>query len=162
LSTLVEGPKIGAVGPTATSAWEPSVLPIRPLSPGGGLALFRHRSPGFVRIEQFHFLKQVKSFGSQVLFVNHAIMAHDEGLHSGDSIFGWRGHQREPSDHHAIDYKIHLGQRCSRTLAFQDFKKIPVVWLRTAGVALFDRAGNLFADRTIPGTIGVLPSESVL
>src|SRR5262245_6338326 len=37
-----------------------------------------------------------------------------------------------------------------------------MVWLRTAGVALLDRAGNFFANRSGPTTVGILPGQTIL
>src|SRR6476646_1392346 len=37
-----------------------------------------------------------------------------------------------------------------------------MIWLRIAGIALFDRMGNLFANRSVPTTVRVLPCEAIL
>src|SRR5262245_11488153 len=37
-----------------------------------------------------------------------------------------------------------------------------MVWLRAAGVALLNRSGNLFANRSGPTTVRVLPCQTIL
>src|SRR5262249_55547036 len=86
----------------------------------------------------------------------------DEGPHSGYVILSWRRDQGKAADHGALHHKVYLAKRRRWALPLQDFEEIAMVRLRRAGVALFNRAGNVFAHRTAPGTIGILPSQPVL
>src|SRR5262249_50713352 len=94
--------------------------------------------------------------------VNNPVVTHDESLYSRFTELGRCRRQRESANHHTFHYKIHLPQRCRRSLSFQNFKKISVVWLRLTGVTLLQCAGNLFADRPPPAPVRVLPGQPVL
>lgn len=48
--------------------------------------------PGAIRIETFHFCELFESGWAKILFVDNAVMAHDEALHSGHRVFGRRCH----------------------------------------------------------------------
>src|SRR5215470_4466845 len=125
------------------------------------MVLVQYGSPRFIRVEAFHVPELVDGFGAKVFFVNHAILADDEGLDSGDGVLSRSGYQRKASDHYIFHHEVHFAERRVRTLAFKDLEEIAVIGLGDA-VALLDRLGNFLADGTSPGAIGILPSQAVL
>src|SRR5262249_3027525 len=89
-------------------------------------------------------------------------MTDDESPHPGYVILSRRRDQGKAADHGALHHKVDLAKRRGWSLSLQDFEKISMVGLRRAGVALFNRVGNVFAYRTAPGSIGILPGQPVL
>src|SRR5262249_13746398 len=117
--------------------------------------------PGLVGVEALHRLERLERLRAEVLFVNHAILADDEGLDARDAVLNRRSGKREAADHRSLDDVVELPERRRRPLSFQDLEEVAVI--RLAGrVALLDRAGDLFADGSAPRAVGVLPRQAVL
>src|SRR6185436_13768708 len=89
-------------------------------------------------------------------------MTDNKGPHSGYVILSRRSNQGEAADHGTLHHKVHLAQRRRRALPLQDFEEISMVRVRAAGVALFNRSGNVFAHWTGPGAIGVFPGQAIM
>src|SRR6266403_1381357 len=102
--------------------------------------LLQDRFPGTIRIESIHFNKLIEGGRPKILLVDNAVVADDEGLHAEIPFADW----------------------CRGSLTFQNLEEIAMIWLGTAGVALFDRSSNLFANRSAPTTIRVLPCQAIL
>src|SRR5271167_733307 len=88
-----------------------------------------NRGPGLIRIEEFHLLEFVERPGPEVLLIDNAIVADDEGLYSGDTILGRRGDQGEAPDHHAFDHIVEPAQRSIRTLPLENLEIVAVIRL---------------------------------
>src|SRR6476661_703634 len=126
------------------------------------LALFGDWGPGLVRVEALHLLKLIESLETEIILVDDAVVADYERLHAGHAVLGRGGDQGETPDHHTFHYEIHFAERSGGSLSLQNFEEITVVGLGSAGVALFDRASDLFTDGTAPRAVGVLPGQTIL
>ena len=89
-------------------------------------------------------------------------MTDDESPHPGYVIFSRRRNECKPANHDTLHYKVHLAEWRRGALPFQDLEKIAMVGLRGASVTLLNRSGNIFAYRTAPCSIRILPSQAVL
>jgi hypothetical protein len=123
------------------------------------LFILRNWGPGFVRIKALHVLEFIEGFWSKILLVDNAVVADDEGSHSGHGVLDRCSHQGKAPDHYAFHNEIHFAERRCGSLSFQNLEEITVLRLRTGGVSLFDCFGNLVAHRPSPGTVGVLQSK---
>ena len=54
---------------------------------------------------------------AEILLIDDAVLADDEGLHAGDAIFGRSRHQSEAADHRAFHHVIELAERSGRSLS---------------------------------------------
>src|SRR5580692_6752064 len=79
--------------------------------------LIRNWSPGFVRVEALHFRELIEGSWAEIIFVNNAVLADDECLHTGHIVFSRCGYQRETPDHHTFHYEIHFAERSSGSLS---------------------------------------------
>src|ERR1700756_881154 len=121
------------------------------------LFVFRwYRGPGFVRVESLHALKFIETLRPEILFVDNAVVADDEGSHSGYAIFRRRGHKGKASDHYSFHDEVQFAERGCRALPFENLEEIAVIGL-AAAVALFDGAGDLVPYWTSPCAIWILP-----
>jgi hypothetical protein len=125
-------------------------------------AIVHDRFPGFIRVIAFHLVELFERFQPEVLLVNHAVLTDDEGPDSSYVVYSGRSDEGKSADHDTLHYKVHFAKRCRRALSLQNLEEIAMVWFRAARIALFDRAGNVFAHRTIPLAVGVLPSQTIL
>src|SRR5882724_11441563 len=115
-----------------------------------------------IRIEALHFNKLIEGGRPKILLVDNAVVADDGALHSGNAVLSRSSNKSEASDHYAFHDEFHFAEWRRWSLPFQNFEEIAMVWLRTAGVALFNRTGNLFANRSAPATVRVLPCQAIL
>src|SRR6185437_15978319 len=74
--------------------------------------------PGFVRIIELHVAKILQRARTEILLINNTLIADNEGLHSGNAVFGRSRSEGKSPDHCSLDNKIHFSERCCRTLAF--------------------------------------------
>src|SRR4029453_2500348 len=58
--------------------------------------------------------------------------------------------------------KVHLAQRRSGTLPFQNFEIVAVKWLTPLCVALLQRFGDFFSNWTSPRSVRVLPRQTIM
>src|SRR5688572_25289968 len=120
------------------------------------------RRPALVGIEPLHLLERLERCGAEVLFVDHAVVADDEGLDASDAILrGGRG-QREAADHHFVYDEVELSKRCRGSLSLQDLEVVPTVGLSAVGIAALDRCCHVLSDGTVPGTVRLPPCEPIL
>src|SRR6185437_4452872 len=125
------------------------------------LVLF-NRSPALVGVEAVHRLELIESGRAKVLLPHHSVLAHHERLHASNAVLCRSGHQCEASDHDALDHVVQLPQRSSGPLSLQDFEVVAVIRHLFAVVALRDCRCDLFADRSAPCSVRVLPRQAVL
>ena len=109
--------------------------------------------PGFVRIVSLHVFGKVKRVRSQVFLVDDSVVADHERLNSRDPVLGRDRNQCEAADHDSIDHIVELTQPRCRTLPLQNFKVIPMIRIRAAGIAFLDGLCNGLADGTARRTI---------
>src|SRR4029077_12260238 len=107
-------------------------------------------------------LKRLQRIRSEILLVNEPIGANYERLHSGDPILGWCCCKSESADHCSFHDKVHLAQRRGGTLPFQNFEIIAVKRLTPLRVALLQRFGDPLSHWTSPGSIRVLPRQTIM
>ena len=123
--------------------------------------LYWHRGPGFVRIESLHVLELIESLRPEIFLVDNAVVADDEGPHTGDCILRRRSHEGKAPDHYSFNYEIQFAEWSCRALPFENLEEVAVVRL-AAAITLFNGAGDLVTYRTSPGAIGVLPRQAIL
>src|SRR6476659_6934009 len=58
--------------------------------------------------------------------------------------------------------RLHLAQRRSGTLPFQNFEIVAVKWLTPLCVALLQRFGDFFSNWTSPRSVRVLPRQTIM
>ena len=128
-----------------------------------GLVLFvQDRLPGCVGVEALHLFELPECIWAEVLLVDDAIVADHERLYTGDAVLGWRSDESKAAYHGAFDDVVELSERGGGALSFEDFEVVTVIGRFSGIVTLCDGASNLFADWTLPLTVGGLPSEAVL
>src|SRR5690349_1429358 len=93
------------------------------------LIILGYRSPGLVPIKAVHLREFAERFSSYVFLVDNTVLADDEGLHTRLAVFRWCGHKAKASDHRTFHYVVHLAERRTRALAFENLEGISVVWL---------------------------------
>src|SRR5262249_29485285 len=113
-----------------------------------------NRGPGLVRVEPLNLLCSLNSIRTEVLLINHSVVAHHECHHSGVPILRRKGYQSEAADHGSVHEVIHLSERGVRPLPFQYFEVVPMPRL-SARVTAFDCARDIFTDGATPSTVGV-------
>src|SRR5215831_6606595 len=124
--------------------------------------LLHNWGPGLIGVETLHLLEFVQSARSEVLLVDDAVLANDEGLDTCLPVLCGGGHQGEASNHYAFHHVVYFTEGGRWPLAFQNLEEISVVWLCSGRVALFDRLGDLLANRSSPTTVRVLPTQAIL
>src|SRR4029079_8232795 len=125
------------------------------------LVLIAHGDPAGVGVEALELLKLLQRVLAEIPFVDDAVVTHHEGLDAAHAVFGRRRDERKAANHHAFDYEVELAEWRGRALPFQDLEEVAVIGLGAARVTLRDRAGDLFAYWATPGSIRVLPCQSV-
>src|SRR4029450_501724 len=72
--------------------------------------------------------------------------------------------ERESADHGPANHEVHFSHGRRRSLPLQNFKVIAVIRLRLTRIriALLERFGDFFSDRTSPSAIRVLPRQAVM
>src|SRR5581483_556043 len=124
--------------------------------------VFLDWSPGFVWVITFHVSKDFKRCRPKIFLVNNTAVTHNKSFYARCPIFRWCSCQCEPANHHAFHHKIKLAKRSGGALPLQNLKKVTVVWLGVALVALDDSARNVFSEWPAPSPIGVSPSQAIL
>src|SRR5262249_14328158 len=66
------------------------------------------------------------------------------------------------ADHDAFYDVVHRAARRGRSLFLEDLEVVSVVRLTLGELTAHDRVSDMLADRTAPGSVGVLPREAVL
>src|SRR5215218_6104679 len=126
------------------------------------LFLFRDGRPGLVRVEAVYFYRRFERVRAEVFLVDHAVVAHHEGLHPRDAVLRRRGDEREAADHHALQDEVHLAERRGLPLPLEHLEVVAVEGLILARVALLKSARERLADDPAPRAVGVLPRQAVL
>ena len=122
--------------------------------------LLPNRVPTLIRVKEFDFLCDLESVRTQILLIDHSVVADDESHYSGDSILRRKSNEREAADHRSLHDIIHLPERRVRSLPLQHSKVITVVGLsRSSGVTAFNGARHIFTNRPVPCAVRILPGE---
>jgi hypothetical protein len=112
----------------------------------GSLFLFRlDRFPGCVRVETLHLFECVEGSWPEVLLIDHAVVADDEGPHTRYAILGGCSDQSKTADHRSLHDKVQFAERGCRSLPLQNLEEVAMVRLRATGIALFQRLGAIFS-----------------
>src|SRR4051812_1202814 len=85
--------------------------------------------PALVRIERRHALDDGIGAWAEILLVDGARMADDEGAAAGIGLVGGPGDQRKPADHLALDDVAHRAARRARALLGEDAVVVAVIGL---------------------------------
>src|SRR6266699_3677684 len=119
--------------------------------------------PGLIRIVFVHALERLQRIGSEILFVNDSVWANDKCHDSSHPILSRRSGEGEPADHCAANSEVHLSQRRRGSLSFQHVEVITVIrFTSLRGITFLKRFGHVFANRTCPSPIWVLPRQTVM
>src|SRR6266850_2036493 len=114
--------------------------------------------PSLVRIVSIYILGDVGGGRPQILFIDNAVIADQEALHTCDMIVGRKSQQCEAPDHSPINHIVELPKASCRTLPLEYLEVVAVVARGVAGrITFLDGASNCFADRTARRAILVLP-----
>ena len=72
-------------------------------------------------------LEALQRLLAQVLLVDDAVVAHDEGLDAGHPVLRRCGDEGEAADHRTLHHEVHGAQRRRRTLSLQHLEEVAVV-----------------------------------
>src|SRR6516162_6107253 len=85
---------------------------------GGGVGIKRPvvvcGLPSLVRIIKFHTLEELQGIRAEILLVDDSIVTDDKRLYSRDAVLCGGRRESKPSDHGALDNKIHPAKRGGR------------------------------------------------
>src|SRR5436190_22871681 len=120
--------------------------------------------PSLVRIVFVHALECLQRVESKIFFIHDTVWANDKCHDSSHPIFSRGSGEGEPADHCTANYKVHLSHRRRRSLPFQHLKVVAVIRLRLTRnrIALLQRLGDFFSNRTSPRPIRVLPRQAIM
>ena len=118
--------------------------------------------PSFIGIVPVHALKCLQRIRPKIFLVHDSVSANDKGLHSRNPILGRCCSKGESADHCSFHDKVHLAQRRSGTLPFQNFEIVAVKWLTPLCVALLQRFGDFFSNWTSPRSVRVLLRQTIM
>src|SRR4029077_9845622 len=118
--------------------------------------------PTLVRIVLIHALECLKGIRSEIFLVHDPIWANDKGHDSSHAILGGRSSEGEPADHRAANHEVHLSHGRRRSLSLEHLEVVTVIRLNPLRVALLQRFGDFFSNRTSPSSVRVLPRQPVM
>src|SRR5215212_10010887 len=126
------------------------------------LFLVRDGRPGLVRVEAVYFYRRFERVRAEVFLVDHAVVAHHEGLHPRDAVLRRCGDEREAADHHVLHDEVQLAERRGLPLPLEHLEVVAVEGLILARVALLKSARELLAHDPAPRAVRVLPRQPIL
>src|SRR5215470_12077491 len=153
-----------AASRTARTAMEESrAMPLMP-SPVEGGSVRRDLLPALVRVEALDLLHQRRRAGTEILLVDDAVLAHDEGHHAGGAPLRGEGDEGEPADHVAVRDVVRGSSGGIRTLGREDAVVVAVKGRAPvrAAVPLRPRPRDERSERTLRLPRLALPVETIL
>src|SRR5262249_46713028 len=115
-----------------------------------GVSLLQNWSPGLVRVKAIDSFCNFKCVGTEVLLIDHSVLAYHECFDASYAVLCGSGDERESPDHCAVDEVIKLAQWRSRTLSFQYLEVVTMVGFGLRRVPTIDSLSYVLTNWTTP------------